>query len=203
MLAFVSERGTAHPREVDAHFAHGKVVNWFGGTSNASTRLLDDMHHHGWLRVRRREAGTRGHDRAAAYMAARFRQLGLEPAGDDGDYLQRVPLLRAVRGREGAALVLHRDGRDHALAFADEFLPAPDFNRAYSTVTAPAVFVGQGIQAPEAGLDDFAGLELRGRIAGLRVVDAGAMPAITSGNTNSPTLMMAEKAAAWVRESAA
>ncbi|HSV59611.1 MAG TPA: GMC family oxidoreductase N-terminal domain-containing protein [Variovorax sp.] len=39
-----------------------------------------------------------------------------------------------------------------------------------------------------------------GRIAGLRVVDAGAMPTITSGNTNSPTLMMAEKAAAWVRE---
>ena len=42
-----------------------------------------------------------------------------------------------------------------------------------------------------------------GRIAGLRVVDAGAMPTITSGNTNSPTLMMAEKAAAWVREAAA
>lgn len=39
-----------------------------------------------------------------------------------------------------------------------------------------------------------------GRIAGLRVVDAGAMPTITSGNTNSPTLMMAEKAAAWVLE---
>jgi choline dehydrogenase len=38
-----------------------------------------------------------------------------------------------------------------------------------------------------------------GLIAGLRVVDAGAMPTITSGNTNSPTLMMAEKVAGWVR----
>jgi choline dehydrogenase len=44
-------------------------------------------------------------------------------------------------------------------------------------------------------------LRVRG-IQGLRVVDAGAMPKITSGNTNSPTLMMAEKAAAWVREAA-
>jgi choline dehydrogenase len=49
---------------------------------------------------------------------------------------------------------------------------------------------------PMAVLD--ARLRVRG-VAGLRVVDAGAMPTITSGNTNSPTLMMAEKAAAWIR----
>ena len=59
VLAFVRERGTVHPREVDAHFDHGKIVNWFGGSSNASTELLDAMHYRGLLRVARRVGGTR------------------------------------------------------------------------------------------------------------------------------------------------
>jgi len=59
VLAFVRERGTVHPREVDAHFSHGRVTNWFGGTSNASTQLLDMMHYRGLLRVARRDSGTR------------------------------------------------------------------------------------------------------------------------------------------------
>ena len=51
VLAFVRERGVVHPREVDTQFAHGKTRNWFGGSSNASTQLLDGMHHRGLLRV--------------------------------------------------------------------------------------------------------------------------------------------------------
>lgn len=59
VLAFIRARGAVHPREVDLHFAHGKVTNWFGGSSNASTQLLDVMHYRGLLRVARREGGTR------------------------------------------------------------------------------------------------------------------------------------------------
>jgi uncharacterized protein YcaQ len=59
VLEFVRERGVVHPRAVDAHFAHGKVTNWFGGSSNASTQLLDGMHYRGLLRVARREGGIR------------------------------------------------------------------------------------------------------------------------------------------------
>jgi uncharacterized protein len=59
VLDFVRERGVVHPREVDAHFAHGKVRNWFGGSSNASTQLLDDMHYRGLVRIARREGGVR------------------------------------------------------------------------------------------------------------------------------------------------
>lgn len=56
---FVRERGVVHPRDVNAHFSYGKVTNWFGGSSNASTQLLDGMHYRGLLRVARRDAGTR------------------------------------------------------------------------------------------------------------------------------------------------
>ena len=59
VLDFVRERGVVHPREVDAHFAHGKATNWFGGSSNASTQLLEYMHYRGLLRVARREGGIR------------------------------------------------------------------------------------------------------------------------------------------------
>jgi uncharacterized protein len=59
VLAFVRERGEVHPREVDEQFNHGKVRNWFGGSSNASTQLLDGMHYRGLLRVTRRDGGTR------------------------------------------------------------------------------------------------------------------------------------------------
>ena len=59
LLEFVAARGTAHPREVDAHFMHGKVTNYWGGTSNATTHLLAAMHYRGLLRVAARDAGVR------------------------------------------------------------------------------------------------------------------------------------------------
>ena len=59
VLEFVRERGEAHPRDVDAHFAHGAVRNYWGGSSNATTHLLDGMHYRGLLRVARRDNGIR------------------------------------------------------------------------------------------------------------------------------------------------
>jgi len=59
LLDFVRERGAVHPREVNQHFAHGRVTNYWGGSSNATTHLLDAMHYRGLLRVARRESGIR------------------------------------------------------------------------------------------------------------------------------------------------
>src|SRR5256886_5141588 len=51
LLAFVRARGTAHPREVDRHFSHGTVTNYWGGSSNATTHFMDAMHYQGLLRA--------------------------------------------------------------------------------------------------------------------------------------------------------
>jgi uncharacterized protein YcaQ len=59
VLDFIRERGSVHPREVDARFDHGTVINYWGGSSSATTHLLENMHYRGWLRVVRREAGIR------------------------------------------------------------------------------------------------------------------------------------------------
>ena len=59
VLEFVRERGEVHPREVDAHFSHGSVRNYWGGLSSATTHLLAGMHYRGMLRIVRRESGIR------------------------------------------------------------------------------------------------------------------------------------------------
>lgn len=84
VLAFVRARGAVHPRQVEQHFAHGRMTNYWGGQSNASTHLLDGMHYRGLLRVKRREGGTR------VYEAA------LHPPADDSP---------AANAQRAAALV--------------------------------------------------------------------------------------------------
>lgn len=80
VLAFVRERGEVHPRELDGRFAHGLVTNYWGGSSTATTHLLDDMHYRGLLRVVRRDAGIRvyalhGHDVGPPDAAGRRRHI--------------------------------------------------------------------------------------------------------------------------------
>ncbi len=59
ILEYVGARAEVHPREVEKHFAHGRVTNYWGGSSHATTQLLDALHYRGLLRVTRRQKGIR------------------------------------------------------------------------------------------------------------------------------------------------
>ncbi|WOX03913.1 M28 family metallopeptidase [Microbulbifer pacificus] len=111
-----------------------------------------------------RQTGSAGYQQAADYVAARFKALGLQSITGD-DYFQPVPFREASWAGERASLVLHgRDG-DVSLKLGEDFIAGPPTTAENTSVTGELVFVGYGIEAPAFGLDDYAGLDLKGKIA--------------------------------------
>jgi Zn-dependent M28 family amino/carboxypeptidase len=112
-----------------------------------------------------RGTGTRGYDLAAKYVAARFEALGLTPAGTGGGYFQPVPFLRITTDTAKCSLALLRDGKRTELKYGEDYLfTSGSLATAEEQVTAPLVFAGFGVSAPELGYDDYAGLDVRGKI---------------------------------------
>ena len=114
-----------------------------------------------------REAGSPEFDIAAQYVAAQFYATGLRPAGDDGGYLQRVPLVTYKAADQGAMVWSGAKGAPQPLVFGEDYVPAANPARADTVVSAPVVFAGRGIVAPQLGVDDYAGVDVRGKIVAL------------------------------------
>lgn len=121
------------------------------------TFLADDL-------LEGRRPGTPGYDVAANYVASQFQQLGLAPAGDDGGYFQNVVLrqTRTVDGTAGLAFI--RNGAARNIDDPDSFIVFGNPSSPRTEVSAPVVFAGFGVTAPELGHDDYAGLDVTGRI---------------------------------------
>ncbi len=114
-----------------------------------------------------REAGSPEFDIAAQYVAAQFYAAGLRPAGDEGGYLQRVPLVTYKAADKGAMRWTTKDGAAQPLVFGQDFVPSANPARAETNVSAPVVFAGRGIVAPQFGIDDYAGVDVRGKIVAI------------------------------------
>lgn len=120
-----------------------------------------------------REAGSRGYDIAANYVASQFAQLGLKPAGKDGTYFQTVPLVAFRPADEGAYVVRTKDGATAPLVFGEDVLIGRNAGPKDHKVSAPLVFAGWGVVAPEKKHDDYKGLKVKGKIV---VVLTGGPP---------------------------
>ncbi len=109
-----------------------------------------------------RKTGLPGAEKAASWIGGKFGEWGLYPGGDSGFYLQRFPMLstrqekrtvfRLKNGFFGP--VTYQEGNDFNLYF----------NSGSGKVKAEVVFTGFGISAPEKGWDDYAGIDVRGKI---------------------------------------
>ncbi len=114
-----------------------------------------------------REAGSPEFDIAAQYVAAQFYAAGLRPAGDAGGYLQHVPLVLYKAADKGEMRWTAPGIAAQALVFGEDFVPSANPAKAETSVAAPVVFAGRGIVAPQYGVDDYAGVDVRGKIVAI------------------------------------
>lgn len=170
-LAFASNRNGTAPHETNVF-----VARWQDGPAPAqrpetaaADRFESDVR---WLADDARQGrgvGTAGLAEARAWLADRFREIGLEPAGDGGTYFQEFDVPVAVAVETGTAVAI--DGRplDRAAFQPAGFSSSGD-------AAGPVVAAGWGIVAPELGVDDYKGLEVHGKIVAVRRFTPKATP---------------------------
>jgi hypothetical protein len=113
-------------------------------------------------KLKGRGDGTKELDIAAAYIAKHFRKAGLQPAGDNRTYLQHFMMTVGAKLGANNSLVYESGGTRKTLALQQDFIPF-SFS-ADGSFQAPLVFAGYGITAPDLHYDDYAGIEVKGKI---------------------------------------
>jgi Tol biopolymer transport system component len=155
-IAFSSNRHQSKPGETNVF-----VAKWVEGKTSSADRYMDDVR---WLADDAREGrgvGTHGLEEASRYLEHRFREIGIEPAGDGGSYFNRFEAPVAVEAKAVTAVTI--DGEPVARA---EFEPA-SFS-ASAKAEGEVVAAGYGITAPDLGVDDYQRIDAQGKIVVVR-----------------------------------
>jgi Zn-dependent M28 family amino/carboxypeptidase len=132
-----------------------------------------------------RAPATRGGDLAARYIAAAFQAIGLEPGGDDGTFFQQVPILES-RVTETITLTARAADRTESFAAPADLVAFSGTDQAMVKVDGALVFAGFGIVAPEYKWNDYAGLDVKGKVVLVMVNDPPATagePALFGGRS--------------------
>jgi Zn-dependent M28 family amino/carboxypeptidase len=111
-----------------------------------------------------RGTGQRGGDISAEYIAAQFALDGLKPAGDNGTYMQKVPMVGITTGSESTFAFVTSKGSARELKPLSEYVGHDETQQTDSTVNADIVYVGYGIEAPEYKWDDYKGVDVKGKV---------------------------------------
>ena len=146
-----------------AAFAMGAAQSAPQPTSSAADRVRAHVEFLASDLLEGRDTGTRGYDIAAAYVVSQFTQLGLRPGGTNGGWYVPVPFRRATQPTP-PAISFARDGRTEPLAIGKDAGVRPSLVARERSISGGLVFVGRGLQDARLGIDDYAGLDVRGKI---------------------------------------
>jgi len=111
-----------------------------------------------------RGTGQRGGEIAAEYIATQFALYGLKPAGDNGSFLQRVPL-EGIATQDDSTLALLPDrGAPLELNYRSDFVAMDNTGKQRNEIDAGLVWIGYGIDAPEFNWNDYRNIDVRGKV---------------------------------------
>jgi len=121
------------------------------------TFLADDL-------LEGRGTGARGQELAAKYVAAQFDAMGLEPAGLNGTFFQRIPFRSVVIVPDETTVKIVRDGKEETLVYGQDYFGIGDPRQPVSSLSGQVVYVSYGVTAPGFGIDDYNGVDVHGKI---------------------------------------
>ena len=111
-----------------------------------------------------RGTGQRGGDIAAEYIATQFALYGLKPAGDNGTYLQKVPMVGVTTLPESTFTIVANSGQPMNLKLLDDYVTSNQTQQPQSDINTEIVYVGYGIEAPEYNWDDYKSTDVKGKV---------------------------------------
>ncbi len=128
-----------------------------------------------------RGTGQRGGDIAAEYIATQFALDGLQPAGDNGTYMQKVPMVGIKPAPQATVSLVSARGSARNLKPLDEYVAYDQTQQPQSEVEADLVYVGYGIEAPEYRWDDYKGTDVKGKVLLMLVNEPSDDPSLFKG----------------------
>jgi hypothetical protein len=113
-----------------------------------------------------RAPDTPGYTIAAHYVVTQLEALGLEP-GANGTWYQSVPLRKSLLDQPRSSLTFVKEGKEHSLVDGQDYVLTANMTQQHVDLEAPIVFAGFGVTAPEEHYDDYAAIDVHGKIVAI------------------------------------
>ncbi|MGZ4838899.1 MAG: M28 family metallopeptidase [Terriglobales bacterium] len=173
ILAFAIAPLSAQPKKSAAarrrHAATQPSTGGLSASATAALKAIDSQRIRAHVRflssdlLEGRGTGQRGGDIAASYIATQFEMYGLKPAGDNGTYMQKVPMV-GISTDPSTTVYLLQAGKTQKLKLGDETVAMDETQNPADDVDADLVFAGYGIEAPEYQWNDYKDADVRGKV---------------------------------------
>lgn len=132
-----------------------------------------------------RDTGSNEYEISARYVASHFKQYGLKPAGENNSWFQSVPFVKSQLDTKAVQMMMHQGNKETTFAFPEQFMSYPSATTSELGVRAKLAFVGYGIVSERLKHDDYANIDVTGKIVVMLAGRPDAFPSEQGAHVSS------------------